>query len=59
MERPEQAMVERVINHEMQERFDAGAVQRAVLLARHGTPARASCSRCSSAVSQAVGQGRR
>jgi hypothetical protein len=35
MERAEQATVERVINREMQERFDAGAVQRAVLL-RHG-----------------------
>jgi len=35
MERAEQAMVERVINHEMQERFGAGVVQRAVLL-QHG-----------------------
>ena len=35
MERAEQAMVERVINHEMKERFTAGAVRRAVLL-QHG-----------------------
>ncbi|MGH3172454.1 MAG: S41 family peptidase [Streptosporangiaceae bacterium] len=35
MERAEQAMVERVINHEMEERFTAGAVRRAVLL-QHG-----------------------
>jgi hypothetical protein len=35
MEQAEQAMVERVINHEMQERFGAGVVQRAVLL-QHG-----------------------
>jgi hypothetical protein len=35
MERAEQAMVERVINHEMKERFTQGAVQRAVLL-QHG-----------------------
>jgi peptidase S41-like protein len=35
MERAEQAMVERVINHEMQERFGVGVVQRAVLL-QHG-----------------------
>ena len=35
MERAEQAMVERVINHEMQERFGAGVVQRGVLL-QHG-----------------------
>jgi hypothetical protein len=39
MERAEQAMVERVINHEMQERFDAGAVQRAVLLQHGDDPA--------------------
>ena len=35
MERAEQAMMERVINHEIQERFGAGVVQRAVLL-QHG-----------------------
>jgi hypothetical protein len=35
MERGEQAMIERAINHEMKERFAADAVQRAVLL-RHG-----------------------
>ncbi|MGH3121716.1 MAG: S41 family peptidase [Streptosporangiaceae bacterium] len=39
MERAEQAMVERVINHEMQERFSAGAVQRAVLLQYGDDPA--------------------
>ena len=39
MERAEQAMVERVINHEMQERFAAGAVQRAVLLQHGDDPA--------------------
>ncbi|HEY3651653.1 MAG TPA: hypothetical protein VGL33_27045, partial [Streptosporangiaceae bacterium] len=39
MERAEQAMVERVINHEVQERFDAGAVQRAVLLQHGDDPA--------------------
>jgi hypothetical protein len=39
MERAEQATVERVINHEMQERFDAGAVQRAVLLQHGDDPA--------------------
>ena len=39
MERAEQAMVERVINHEMQERFSAGAVQRAVLLQHGDDPA--------------------
>ena len=39
MERAEQAMVERVINHEMQERFSAGAVQRAVLLQHDDEPA--------------------
>ena len=39
MERAEQAMVERVINHEMQERFSAGAVQRAVLLQHDDDPA--------------------
>jgi hypothetical protein len=39
MERAEQAMVERVINHEMQERFGAGAVQRAVLLQPGDDPA--------------------
>ncbi|MGD0243749.1 MAG: S41 family peptidase [Streptosporangiaceae bacterium] len=32
MERAEQDMIERVINHEVQERFAAGAVRRAVLL---------------------------
>ena len=39
MERAGQAMVERVINHEMQERFSAGAVQRAVLLRYGDDPA--------------------
>jgi Peptidase family S41/N-terminal domain of Peptidase_S41 in eukaryotic IRBP len=39
VERAEQAMVERVINHEMQERFSAGAVQRAVLLQHGDDPA--------------------
>ena len=39
MERAEQAMVERVINHEMQERFGAGAVRRAVLLQHGDDPA--------------------
>ena len=39
MERAEQAMVERVINHEMQERFGAGVVQRAVLLQPGDDPA--------------------
>jgi len=39
MERAEQAMVERAINHEMQERFTAGAVQRAVLLQHGDDPA--------------------
>ena len=39
MERAEQAMVERVINHEIQERFSAGAVQRAVLLQHDDDPA--------------------
>ena len=39
MEQAEQAMVERVINHEMQERFGAGAVQRAVLLQHGDDPA--------------------
>src|SRR5262249_15613069 len=39
MERAEQAMVERVINHEMQERFTAGTVQRAVLLQHGDDPA--------------------
>ncbi|HYX59138.1 MAG TPA: S41 family peptidase [Streptosporangiaceae bacterium] len=39
MERAEQAMVERVINHEMQERFSAGAVRRAVLLQHDDDPA--------------------
>ena len=39
MERAEQAMVERVINHEMQERFSAGAVRRAVLLQYGDDPA--------------------
>ena len=32
MDQAEQAMVERVINHEIQERFGAGVVRRAVLL---------------------------
>ena len=39
MERAEQAMVERVINHEIQERLGAGVVQRAVLLQRGDDPA--------------------
>ena len=39
MERAGQAMVERVINHEMQERFSAGAVRRAVLLQHDDDPA--------------------
>src|SRR6201986_5365268 len=39
MERAEHAMVERVINHEMQERFGAGTVQRAVLLQHADDPA--------------------
>jgi Peptidase family S41/N-terminal domain of Peptidase_S41 in eukaryotic IRBP len=39
MDQAEQAMVERVINHEMQERFGAGAVQRAVLLQPGDDPA--------------------
>jgi hypothetical protein len=39
MERAGQAMVERVINHEMEERFSAGAVQRAVLLQHGDDPA--------------------
>ncbi len=39
MERAELAMVERVINHEMQERFAAGAVRRAVLLQHGDDPA--------------------
>jgi len=39
MEQAEQAMLERVINHEMQERFGAGAVQRAVLLQHGDDPA--------------------
>jgi len=39
MDQAEQAMVERVINHEMQERFGAGAVQRAVLLQHGDDPA--------------------
>jgi Peptidase family S41/N-terminal domain of Peptidase_S41 in eukaryotic IRBP len=39
MERGEQAMVERVINREMRERFAAGAVQRAVLLQHGDDPA--------------------
>jgi hypothetical protein len=39
MERAEQAMVERVINHEMRERFTAGAVRRAVLLQHGDDPA--------------------
>src|SRR5437762_2928995 len=39
MERAEQAMVERVINHEMQERFSAGAVRRAALLQDGDDPA--------------------
>jgi Peptidase family S41/N-terminal domain of Peptidase_S41 in eukaryotic IRBP len=39
MERAGQAMVERVINHEMQERFSTGAVRRAVLLQHGDDPA--------------------
>ena len=39
MEQAEQANLERVINHEMQERFGAGAVQRAVLLQHGDDPA--------------------
>jgi len=39
MEQAEQANLERVINHEMQERFGAGAVQRAVLLQPGDDPA--------------------
>jgi hypothetical protein len=39
MERAEQAMVERVINDEMQKRFSAGAVRRAVLLQHDDDPA--------------------
>jgi len=39
MDRAEQAMIERVINHEMQERFGAGVVQRAVLLQHGDDPA--------------------
>ncbi len=39
MERAEQAMVERIINHEMQESFGAGAVQRAVPLQHGDDPA--------------------
>ena len=39
MERAEQAMVERVINDEMQKRFSAGAVRRAVLLQHGDDPA--------------------
>jgi len=39
MDQAEQAMVERVINHEMQERFGAGVVQRAVLLQPGDDPA--------------------
>ena len=39
MERAEQAIVERAINHEIQERFSAGAVQRAVLLQHGDDPA--------------------
>jgi len=39
MERAGQAMVERVINHEMRERFSAGAVRRAVLLQHGDDPA--------------------
>ena len=39
MDQAEQAMVERVINHEMQERFGAGVVQRAVLLQHGDDPA--------------------
>jgi hypothetical protein len=39
MDQAEQAMVERVINHEMQERFGPGAVQRAVLLQPGDDPA--------------------
>jgi len=39
MERAEQAMVEEVINHEIQDRFTAGAVRRAVLLQHGDDPA--------------------
>ncbi len=39
MESAEQAMIERVINHEMRERFTAGAVRRAVLLQHGDDPA--------------------
>ncbi len=39
MERAEQDQLERVLNHEMQERFAAGAVQRAVLLQHGDDPA--------------------
>ena len=39
MERAEQELVERVINHEIQERFTAGAVRRAVLLQHGDDPA--------------------
>ena len=39
MDQAEQAMVERVINHEIQERFGAGVVQRAVLLQHGDEPA--------------------
>jgi Peptidase family S41/N-terminal domain of Peptidase_S41 in eukaryotic IRBP len=39
MNQAEQAMVERVINHEMRERFGAGVVQRAVLLQHGDDPA--------------------
>jgi len=39
MDRAEQAMIEEVINHEMQERFAQGAVERAVLLQQGDDPA--------------------
>jgi hypothetical protein len=39
MDQAERAMVERAINHEMQERFTADAVQRAVLLQQGDDPA--------------------
>ena len=39
MERAEQDQVERVINHELRERFPGGAVQRAVLLQHDDDPA--------------------
>jgi hypothetical protein len=39
MDQAEQAMVERVINHEIQERFGAGVVRRAVLLQHGDDPA--------------------